>query len=204
MRTVIRRFVGGMGLVVALALGGPAAAGPLDAPGFVKAFSCSACHGFEGQSPSDSMPILSGMAPAYFRKAIEDYASGKRLSPEMGPFAKMTLELGVNEVAAYFASQKFRPTTVSVDSAAVARGRAASAPCVVCHGPDGRGDPAKLIPSLAGQPPGYLANQMLLFKRDQRSPGDDQLKAVKTLMRTIPDETLADLAAFYSSLRQAP
>ena len=42
---------------------------------------------------------------------------------------------------------------------------------------------------------------MLLFKADRRSPADDQLKALKALMRTIPDEQLADLAAYWSSVR---
>ncbi|HSE95712.1 MAG TPA: cytochrome c, partial [Methylomirabilota bacterium] len=69
------------------------------------------------------------------------------------------------------------------------------------HGPEGTGDRAKLIPDLTGQPPGYLRNQMLLFKTDQRSPGEPTLRALKALMREIPDNTLADLAAYYSSLR---
>jgi len=56
-------------------------------------------------------------------------------------------------------------------------------------------------PSLAGQPPGFLRDQMLLFKQDKRNPGDPALKAVKALMLTIPDETFTDLAAYYSSLR---
>ncbi len=42
---------------------------------------------------------------------------------------------------------------------------------------------------------------MLLFKADRRSPGDPALAAVKAMLRTIPDETFADLAAYYSSLR---
>jgi hypothetical protein len=42
---------------------------------------------------------------------------------------------------------------------------------------------------------------MLLFKHDRRSPGDPTLKAQKTLLQTIPDDTLADLAAYYSSVR---
>jgi cytochrome c553 len=71
---------------------------------------------------------------------------------------------------------------------------------VVCHGADGRGDRAKLIPSLAGQPPGYLRVQLLLLKTDQRSPKDEALEAVKALLKTIPDERLGDLAAYYSSL----
>jgi cytochrome c553 len=58
-----------------------------------------------------------------------------------------------------------------------------------------------LSPSLVGQPPGFLREQMLLFKQDKRNPGDPALKAVKVLMLTIPDETFTDLAAYYSSLR---
>jgi cytochrome c553 len=141
------------------------------------------------------------MNAAYLRKALQDYAAGKRVSPEMEPYAKMAIELGVNDVTAYFASQKKEPTPVTVDAASVARGRTAATACAGCHGADGRGDPAKLIPDLRGQPPGYLRNQMLLFKADRRSPGDADLKAIKVLMKTIPDATFADLAAYYSSLR---
>ena len=46
-----------------------------------------------------------------------------------------------------------------------------------------------------------LQSQMLLFKADRRSPGDGALRALKALMKTIPDEQFADLAAYYSSLR---
>ena len=67
--------------------------------------------------------------------------------------------------------------------------------------PSGKGDPSKGVPDLTGQPPGYLKNQMLMFKADKRSPGDAQLKVVKTLMQSIPDEQLADLAAYWSSVR---
>jgi cytochrome c553 len=93
------------------------------------------------------------------------------------------------------------PTPIRSDAAAVARGRTASAPCVICHSADGKGDPAKGIPSLAGQPPGYLRDQMRLFKQDARNPGDAALAALKALMKTIPDDQIADLAAYYASLR---
>jgi cytochrome c553 len=183
------------------ALASAAAAGPLDDPGFGKSLTCSACHGTAGNSRSDFMPILAGMSPAYFKKQIEAYAGGKRPSPEMEPYAKMVLVLGVDEVARYFGEQKMQPTPIAVDGAAVARGRAAAAQCAVCHGPDGKGNAAMLSASLAGQPPGFLREQMLLFKQDKRNQGDPALKAVKALMLTIPDETFTDLAAYYSSLR---
>ena len=179
----------------------PVLAGPLDGPGAGKALVCSACHGFAGNSRSDSMPILAGMAPAHFKKAIADYAAGRRPSPEMEPYAKMAATFGVDEIAAYFAAQTRQPTAIRVDPAAVTRGRTAAQQCVVCHGQDGKGDVAKLIPDLTGQPPGYLRAQLDLFKGDQRSAGDPTLKALKTLIQSIPDATLDDLAAYYSSLR---
>ena len=65
--------------------------------------------------------------------------------------------------------------------------------------PTGKGDAPKLVPALAGQPAGYLRNQLLLFKADKRSPGDPALTQLKSILRSIPDETLADVAAYYSS-----
>jgi cytochrome c553 len=147
------------------------------------------------------MPILAGMWPEYFKKAVEDYAAGRRPSPEMEPYAKQVIQLGVDDIGAYFAAQKREPTRLKVDAAAAQRGRTAAQACVICHGPEGRGDRAKLIPDITGQPAGYLQNQMQLFKHDRRSPGDEKLKAVKVLFKDIPDQTIADLAAYFSSVR---
>ena len=182
-------------------LGMAEAAGPLDNPGFAKIITCSACHGQNGNSRSDMMPIIAGLDPAYFKRQIENYAAGKRPSPEMEPYAKEIQFLGLDQIAAYFAAQKREPTLIRVSPDAVAKGKAAAAQCVICHGNDGRGDPARLIPGLAGQPPGYLAQQMLLFKQDTRDPGDPLLAAKKALMRIIPDNQFPEMAAYYSSLR---
>ena len=187
-------------LIVVLLLAGRAEAGPLDAPGYGKAFTCSACHGFAGNSQAATVPILAGMPAAYLKKALQDYASGKRPSTEMEPYAKMAVHLGVDDVATYFAGQKREPATATaLDGAAVARGKTAAAACAGCHGPDGRGDAAKGVPDLRGQPQGYLGNQMLLFKSGRRSPGDKALEEMKTLMKAIPEATLADLAAYFAS-----
>ena len=194
------RLFGAVGGALFLAVTS-AAAGPLDGPGAQKALVCSACHGFAGNSRGDTIPILAGIDAAYFKKAISDYAAGRRPSPEMEPYAKMVVHFGVDDVAAYFGSQPRQPTALKADPAAVQRGREAAASCTVCHGVNGKGDRAKLIPDLTGQPPGYLRNQLLLFKQDQRSPGDAQLKALKLLIQSLPEETLADLAAYFSSLR---
>jgi len=189
-------------IVLVAGLGGPppAAASP-DTPGYAKAVTCSACHGANGNSRSEAIPVLAGMNAAYFKKAIEDYAAGRRVSTEMEPFAKQVKLLGVDELAAYFAAQRREALPVKADRAVVDRGRAAAAPCATCHGPEGQGDAPRLIPAIAGQPAGYLRNQLQLFKADKRSPGDPALTQLKSIVRPIPDETLADIAAYYSSLR---
>jgi len=182
----------------------PAVAGPMDQPGYVKAMTCSACHGVSGNSRSEAVPILAGLPPAYFKKAIEDYATGKRVSAEMEPFAKQVKLLGVDEVAAFFAAQRREATPIKADRAAVERGRAAARECATCHGAQGQGgqgDPGKLGPAIAGQPAAYLKNQLLLFKADKRSPGDEPLTKMKAVLKGIPDDTLGDVAAYYSSLR---
>ena len=202
MRPTLHRLALAAALLLAAPAAAPAeAAGPLDERGALKSVTCTACHGQGGNSRSNAMPIIAGLDAAYFKKQIADYAAGKRLSPEMEPYAKQVLNLGVDDVAAYFAARRREATPIQAPADAVARGRSAAAQCVICHGPQGQGDAAKLIPSLAGQPPGYLREQMLLFKQDRRSPGEPALTALKALLKTIPDETLGDLAAYYSSLR---
>src|SRR3989304_646847 len=162
--------------------GAPRAAGPLDDPAFAKVITCAACHGANGNSSSDMMPSIAGLDPAYFKRQIENYASGKRPSPEMEPYAKETQFLGLDQIAAYFAAQKRLPTPIRTSAQAAARGKTIAAQCVICHGPDGKGEAARLIPGIAGQPPGYLVQQMLLLKADTRDPGDPLLAAQKALM----------------------
>jgi cytochrome c553 len=189
--------------VFALAAGPGAAnaAGPLDDPAFPKVITCAVCHGANGNSRTDMMPIIAGLDPAYFKRQIENYATGKRPSPEMEPYAKEIQFLGLDQIAAYFAAQKRQPTPFRPSAEAIAKGKQTAAQCAMCHGPTGKGDAARLIPDLTGQPPGYLAQQMLLFKQDTRDPGDPLLAAKKALMRVIPDSQFPELAAYYSSVR---
>ena len=177
-------------------------AGPLDSPGASKALVCSACHGFGGDSPGNTVPILAGMSPAYFKKAIKDYAEGNRPSPEMEPYSKYVLQAGLDEITAYFAEQKEQPTRIKPDRNAVKRGMAVAAQCTVCHNPQGEGDPEKGFPDLRGQPAGYLQAQIVLLREGKRKLQDatlDDLK--KKLLKRFDDKTVADLAAYYSSLK---
>jgi cytochrome c553 len=180
----------------------PAESGPLDSAGAPKALVCSACHGFGGNSPGNSVPVIAGMSPGYFKKAITEYAEGKRPSTEMEPYSKYVLQAGIDEIAAYFAEQKRTPTPMRADPKSVALGKKLAAHCTVCHNPQSEGDPDKGLAVLRGQPPGYLRAQLLLLKEDKRKLDDtalDELK--KKLLKRFNDAEIAGLAAYFSSLK---
>ncbi|MGZ8426028.1 MAG: c-type cytochrome [Candidatus Binatia bacterium] len=133
-----------LGLLIFAATAG---AGPLDSPGAQKSLVCSACHGFAGNTPGQHMPVLAGMNANYFKKAIKDYAQGKRPSPEMEPYSKYVLQFGLDEIADYFASQK-KPAfaNVKVAAKALSRGATLASQCIACHGPKGDGESERVIP----------------------------------------------------------
>jgi len=178
-------------------------AGPLDTPGAAKVLVCSACHGFNGNSPGNAVPILAGMAPSYFKKAINDYASGKRPSPEMEPYAKYVLQFGLDEIADYFAVQRKQPPAkTKADAKMLSRGTTLATQCAACHGAQGEGDAFRTIPKLQGQPVLYLKSQMALFGGDRRKLEDaEQDKIKKTMFKGLDPADFDDLAAYYSTLK---
>lgn len=91
-----------------LALGGNAYAGGNAANG--KAISekvCVACHGVDGAKPAGpENPILAGQYDDYLVKALSDYKSGKRANPIMKAFADPLKKKDIEDLAAWFSSQK--------------------------------------------------------------------------------------------------
>jgi cytochrome c553 len=201
----MHRMIGLAVLAVALpfpSIGMGAQASSLDSPGASKSMVCSACHGPGGNSPGNTVPIIAGMAPNYFKKAIKDYAEGKRPSPEMEPYSKYVQQAGLDEIAAYFAAQKKQPTRIKIDSQAAKRGAALAGQCTACHTPQAESDPEKGFPVLRGQPPGYLTMQLFILKEDKRKLEDAALDDVKKkMLKPLTEQELADLAAYFASLR---
>ena len=191
--------------VASLALllaGADAGAGPLDSPGAQKALVCSACHGFAGNAPGNTVPILAGINANYFKKAIKDYADGKRTSPEMEPYSKYVVQFGVDEIASYFATQKKQPAKTKADPKAVSRGATLATQCAACHGPKGDGDADKSTPALRGQSDGYLQAQMALFGGDKRKLEDPALEEnKKRIFKGLSENDFADLAVYYATLK---
>ena len=95
-------------VAAALTLGGNAFAAGNAANGKVLSEKvCAACHGVDGAKPiAPENPILAGQYPDYLVKALSDYKSGKRANPVMKAFADPLKKKDIEDLAAWFASQK--------------------------------------------------------------------------------------------------
>lgn len=68
---------------------------------------CAACHGADGAKPTaPDQPILAGQYPDYLVKALSDYKSGKRSNPIMKAFAGQLSKQDIEDLAAWFSTQK--------------------------------------------------------------------------------------------------
>lgn len=76
------------------------------AAGKEKAMACGGCHGEDGNSTDPNFPRLAGQYESYLVKALREYKSGIRNSPMMGGFASVLSDEDMNDIAAYYATQK--------------------------------------------------------------------------------------------------
>lgn len=76
-----------------------------------------------------------------------------------------------------------------------AAGKAKSATCTACHGAKGVSS-NPLWPNLAGQKEKYLLKQMKDFKSGKRND-----PSMKPMMAPLSEADMANLAAYYSSLK---
>ena len=95
-------------LLLGVALAANAYAGGDPAKGQQKAAQvCAACHGPDGNKPSaPDQPVLAGQYNDYLVRALMDYKSGRRNNPIMKGFAGQLSKQEIEDLAAWFSSQK--------------------------------------------------------------------------------------------------
>lgn len=77
------------------------------AAGKAKSAVCAACHGADGNTPIDAnTPKLAGQHEDYLAKVLRDYRSGARANAIMGAQAGNLKDQDIDDLAAYYASQK--------------------------------------------------------------------------------------------------
>ena len=103
---MIRVYVTALSLACAMGPLAPAHAGGDPVAGKAKAVVCSACHGVDGNSINPLWPKLAGQHEAYLAKQIRAFRDGVRVDPTMAPMVSILKEEDIDDIAAFYASQK--------------------------------------------------------------------------------------------------
>jgi cbb3-type cytochrome c oxidase subunit III len=149
--------------------------------GQIAAQVCVACHGADGNSPTPANPKIAGQHAAYLYKQLTNFkvqkgaTEAQRANPIMAGFAATLSDADMRNVAAYFASQKLKPSAAKNKDIVEAgqkiyRGGIADKnvpACAGCHGPSGAGIPDQ-FPRIAGQFAEYTEAQLVAFRQGMR------------------------------------
>jgi len=165
--------------------------------GKAKAELCGTCHGADGNSPTSDFPNLAGQTSRYIYLQLKDYKEGRRKHALMTPMAANLSKQDMRDLGDYFAAQKTKPTDFRAEPAKVERGRkvAADALCPMCHlgGFSGQNE----VPRVAGQHQAYVLQQLMAFKRKERTNDAGNMQSV---MRNIPDEDIDALSHYIANI----
>jgi len=157
--------------------------------------TCVACHGPGGNSIIPGTPSISGNAAQAISMQLYNYREGNRKNAQMTPMAENLTNREMNNLAAYFASEKVAPPThnTSADSAKVGPALTAQYNCTQCHGPALKG--IQHIPRLAGQQYEYLLAQLQGFKAHTRYDMDGNMTSAMSVVKATDIPILADYIA---------
>jgi cytochrome c553 len=175
------------------------------AAGKSKAVMCAACHGADGNSPSDMFPKLAGQGEAYLVKQLIEFKSGVRSNAVMASMVAALSEQDMADIAAYYSSKTITPGAVSEDLAAAgqqifrAGNKESGLPaCMACHGPNGAGVPAAKWPALSGQHSAYVEAQLKSFAAGTRS--NDPNSMMRDIASKMTAEEMKAVAAYVAGL----
>lgn len=180
-------------------------AGSIEA-GQAKSVPCAACHGQDGNSVNPEWPSIAGQHASYIIDSLRAYQDGRRDNVLMTSQAQMLSEQDILDLAAFYAAQQ--PTPRSADPALVSRGErlyrggnmeTGVAACIACHGPNGRGNAPAAYPVVSGQHAVYSAEQLRLYRSEQRTSDPQQM--MRNIAARMTDDEILAVSSYMQGLR---
>lgn len=172
----MKKLISLVALMALVGAAGSVAAAGNAAAGKGRSAVCAGCHGVDGNSAAPNFPKLAGQDAQYLAKQLADFKSGARKDPIMTGMVAGLSKKDMDDLGAYYASQKCSTITPSASADALKkaerlyRGGDAKngiAACMSCHGPAGAGIPPR-FPVVSGQHAAYSQKQLLDFKTGTR------------------------------------
>jgi cytochrome c553 len=167
---------------------------------------CVACHGLDGNSVNPEWPSLAGQHEKYIIKQIKAFRAGERSNALMSPIAMTLTDQDIEDVAAYFTTQKIKGKEAAKSKVEVGQKlyRAGSTDskipaCLACHGPNGRGNAEAGYPSIRSQHATQVALQLKAYRSGERKT--DQNEMMRTVAAKLTDAQIDAVAQYVQGLR---
>ncbi|MCP4993731.1 MAG: cytochrome c4 [Gammaproteobacteria bacterium] len=200
----MNKWLVSVSIVMALAATGAQAAGNAE-EGKVKSATCLACHGPDGNSPNPQWPKLAGQHPSYIIKQLNDFRAEARKDNLMSPMAAPLTDQDVENLAAYFSSQKQTAGSSAADQIDAGgemyrAGNASTgvAACMACHGPTGIGNAPANFPRISGQHATYVEKALKDFRSGARS--NDTNSMMQDVAGKMTDAEIKAVAQYVQGL----
>ena len=190
------------------------AAGNAEA-GQVKAATCVACHGVDGNSAVPTFPKLSGLGHKYLLKQMQDIRDGRRPVALMAGQVDNMTDQDLSDIAAFYDAQPRTGGTADPDKVSLGRkvylGGIAERQvpaCSGCHSPTGNGNGPAGYPALAGQHADYVAAQLKMFRKGYEDPAGrtngGEAKIMRTTAFRMSDMEIEAVASYIAGLQPTP
>ena len=196
----ITAIIAACGLLVA---GGPAWAEGSSEAGRSKAEQCAGCHGEGGNSETPIFPKLAGQHVGYLTRQLSDFKAQKRVDPSMNAITGALSDQDIEDLAAYYASQKIQPGQAGENPAGkrlyfLGHASAGVPACSGCHSPSGAGNEPAGFPVLRGQHAAYVVKALGDFKSRERA--NDPREIMRDVAAKLTGEEMNAVADFISGM----
>jgi cytochrome c553 len=189
-----------VGLVLGVSASLAAQADGNAADGEKKFYTCLGCHGIDNYKnayPDYDVPRLRHQTAAYLVAALQEYKSGERPHATMHAQAASLSDQDMQDIAAYLQGpEPIKPgSPTGTPPAQVAT-------CVACHGENGTGIDAPLVPKppvLAGQHADYLQQALQQYRSGRRKNA-----VMGGMAQSLQSEADVKLAAEYFAAQPSP
>lgn len=173
-----------------------------------KSATCVACHNADGNSTTPAWPKIAGQHENYLTRQVKEIQKGdkgKRNNPAMLAIIANLSEQDIEDLSAYFASQKQSPGQVAKNYVELGQKiykggnlQTGVPACSACHGPQGKGNDSANYPRIGGQHADYTEAQLKAFKAGTRS--NDANEIMRNISAKMTDDEIKAVSSYISGL----
>jgi cytochrome c553 len=168
---------------------------------------CGSCHGVDGNSANPMWPKLAGQHAAYLVRQLEAFRGGQRQNRMMRHQARGLSDEDIQAYSNFFATLPLQVGAAPDDEDLVAQGerlyRGGNATtglpaCIACHGPNGRGNPAAVFPSIGSQHSGYVAKMLRDYAAGNRTTDPESM--MRNVASILTEREILAVSAYVQGL----